>query len=145
MSKQDIRWEQRLNNYNKALRQLEKAVSLANERPLSDLEEQGLIQGFEFTHELAWKTIKDFIEDRGTTKIYGSKDATREAFALELIEDGEGWMAMIKSRNETSHTYNEETARTIAEAILDQYIHLFRAFRTKMEEKRSGTQGDLFS
>lgn len=61
--------------------------------------------------------MKDFLESRGTTNLYGSKDATREAFAKGLIEDGDEWMAMIESRNRTSHTYNEETADEIADAI----------------------------
>lgn len=133
MSKPDIRWVQRLNSYQKALKQLESGVALAQQRKLSELEQQGLIQGFEFTHELARKTMKDFIEHKGAANIYGSRDATREAFSLDLITDGEGWMAMIKSRNESSHTYNEATANAIATAILESYIDLFRDFRTKMQ------------
>jgi nucleotidyltransferase substrate binding protein (TIGR01987 family) len=140
---EDIRWHQRFSNYNKALNQLEKAVQLANERTLSDLEEQGIIQAFEFTHELAWKTIKDFIENQGATKIYGSKDATREAFQLGLILDGEGWMDMIKSRNESSHTYNKETAAGISKKITETYYQLFKDFGGKMEEIRLGEQGTI--
>ncbi|MFT6214767.1 MAG: nucleotidyltransferase substrate binding protein (TIGR01987 family) [Roseivirga sp.] len=138
---EDIRWHQRFSNYNKALNQLEKAVQLAKERDLSDLEEQGIIQAFEFTHELAWKTTKDFIENQGNTKIYGSKEATREAFQLGLILDGEGWMDMIKSRNESSHTYNEKTAAGISKKITETYYQLFKDFGVKMEEIRSGEQG----
>lgn len=72
----DIRWIQRFNNYKKALAGLQEASVLADERELSKLEKQGVIQGFEFTHELAWKTLKDFLESRGQQDIYGSKDAT---------------------------------------------------------------------
>lgn len=135
---QDIRWHQRFSNFNKALSQLENAVSISNDRGLSDLEEQGLIQAFEFTHELAWKTIKDFVEDQGTVKIYGSKDATREAFQMGLITDGEGWMEMILSRNESSHTYNEKTADEISQKILNSYFQLLMTFKKKMEEITSG-------
>src|SRR5450432_256500 len=109
----------------KAFGQLTQAVTLAGERGLSDLERQGLIQAFEFTHELAWNTLKDFLESRGVASLYGSKDATREAFASGLVQDGETWMAMIKSRNDTSHTYNEETAGKIAEAITSSYMREF--------------------
>jgi nucleotidyltransferase substrate binding protein (TIGR01987 family) len=140
MENQDIRWIQRFSNFNKAFLQLEKAVKLSDERKLSDLEEQGLIQSFEYTHELAWKTLKDFIQEKGNTKIYGSKDATREAFQLELIRDGEGWMEMIKSRNETSHTYNDDTAAAIASNIKEKYFLLFKDFKVKMEELKSGDQ-----
>src|SRR2546430_5977223 len=107
----DVRWRQRLQSFRKAFGQLSKAAALAKQRELSPLEEQGLIQAFEFTHELAWNTLKDFLDSRGTTaKIYGSRDATREAFAAGMIENGEAWMQMIEHRNETSHTYNEEIA-----------------------------------
>lgn len=133
MDIQDIRWIQRLSNFNKALSQLTKAIALSEERPLTDLEEQGMIQAFEYTHELAWKTIKDFLEEKGNAKIYGSKDATREAFQVELIVDGETWMQMIKSRNDTSHTYNEETADEIASDIKEKYFDLFIAFSEKMK------------
>ena len=111
MSSPDIRWRQRFQSFRKAFSQLSKAAAIAEERELSELEQQGLIQAFEFTHELAWQTLKDFLQAHGTTKnLYGSKDATREAFAQGLNDDGEEWMEMIESRNETSHAYNEETA-----------------------------------
>ena len=88
------------------------ASALAERRDLSDLERQGLIQAFELTHELAWNTLKDFLAARGSSeKLYGSRDATRAAFAAELIEDGEAWMMMIEHRNESSHTYNDEVPR----------------------------------
>ncbi|MEO7724308.1 MAG: nucleotidyltransferase substrate binding protein [Chthoniobacterales bacterium] len=123
----DVRWRQRFNSFQKAFSQLNKAAAIAEERELSELEEQGLIQAFEFTHELAWKTLKDFLEAHGTAKkIYGSKDATREAFAQGLLTAGEEWMEMIESRNETSHAYNEDTAEKIAKAILSCYVPEFR-------------------
>src|SRR5436853_1410551 len=110
----DVRWRQRLQSFRKAFGYLSKAAATARERELSDLEQQGLIQAFEFTHELAWNVLKDFLESRGGINLYGAKDATREAFAKALIEDGEAWMAMIQSRNRTSHTYNQNTADEIA-------------------------------
>ncbi len=99
MSDQAIRWIQRFNHFSKAFAQLKEAVELSKQRELSKLEEQGLIQAFEYTHELAWKVLRDFLEERGVQKIYGSKDATREAFKAGLIENGEVWMKMIESRN----------------------------------------------
>jgi nucleotidyltransferase substrate binding protein (TIGR01987 family) len=88
MTNLDIRWQQRFHNFSKALSQLAEAVELAGQRELSKLEEQGMIQAFEFTHEMAWNTLKDFLESRGAQNIYGSKDATREAFKAGLIENG---------------------------------------------------------
>ena len=102
----DVRWMQRLANYRRACANLEAATKLAATRPLSELEGQGLIQAFEFTHELAWNVMKDWFDDQGATIITGSKDATREAFAKGLIAEGQVWMDMIKGRNLSSHTYN---------------------------------------
>jgi nucleotidyltransferase substrate binding protein (TIGR01987 family) len=134
MSAQDIRWIQRFNHFTKALSQLREAVVLAKQRPLSKLEEQGLIQAFEFTHELAWNTLKDFLEERGVQNLYGSKDTTREAFKAGLIENGEAWMNMIQSRNLTSHTYEEAIAAAIASAIRATYFAAFEALCIKLEE-----------
>ena len=89
MAAQDVRWIQRFNNFTQAFAQLSEAVTVARERPLSRLEEQGLIQAFEFTHELAWNTVKDFLQSRGARDLYGSRDTTRQAFKAGLIEDGE--------------------------------------------------------
>lgn len=132
---QDIRWMQRFNNYKKALKQLQDAVDLMEERALSILEKQGFIQAFEYTHELAWKTLKDFLENRGNTDIYGSRDATKKAFALGLVDDGEIWMQMIKSRNLTSHTYDENTADEIIGIVKDVYYVQFEKLKFKMEEQ----------
>ena len=137
MKNEDIRWIQRFQNYKKAFAQLMQAVELSRQRALSKLEQQGLIQGFEYTHELAWNTLKDFLEARGTTNLFGSRDTTRAAFALGLIEQGEIWMQMIQSRNQTTHTYNEETMEQIAAAITDVYVAEFARLQTKLEQFRS--------
>lgn len=132
MTKADIRWQQRFANYRKALQQLREAVLLVAERPLSQLEKQGLIQAFEFTHELAWKTLKDFFVFQGNQEIYGSRDAAREAFSLGMVEDGEVWMDMIASRNKTSHTYNQAVAEEIIEAILQRYMREFESLEGRL-------------
>lgn len=131
-NQQEFRWVLRLNNYEKAMESLSSAVSLSKTRPLSDLEKQGLIQAFEFTHELAWNVLKDYFNYQGTQGITGSRDATREAFSNGLLEDGEGWMAMIQSRNKTSHTYNQAVANEIVEAIIDKYFSLLKALMVKL-------------
>ncbi len=132
MPAKDIRWIQRLCNFNKAFTQLRAAVLLAEQRKLSKLEEQGLIQAFEFTHELAWNILKDFLEDRGVNNLFGSKDTTREAFRTGLIEHGDIWMDMIKSRNLTTHTYDESTAAEIGSAVIHSYFAEFEDFQAKM-------------
>ena len=138
MATQDVRWVQRFNHYEEALSQLKEAVELAQQRPLSRLEEQGLIQAFEYTHELAWNTLKDLLESRGVRNLYGSKDTTREAFRTGLIELGEVWMDMIESRNLTSHTYDKATASRIASVIRREYFAEFEAVRVKLEAMKQG-------
>jgi nucleotidyltransferase substrate binding protein (TIGR01987 family) len=129
-----IRWQQRLTNYSKALRQLESAVNLSKKRELSDLEEQGLIQAFEFTHELAWNVLKDYFAYQGNPDITGSRDASREAFRQGLIQEGEIWMEMIKSRNQSSHTYNSEVAEGISSKIISVYYWQFLELEKKMNQ-----------
>ncbi len=124
----DIRWKQRLENYRKALGTLERGAALAAERV-------GLIQGFEFTHELAWNMLKDYLESLGFTDFHGSKDTVRLSFREGIIENGEIWMAMIKSRNLSSHSYVVETAEELSRAILDSYIPEFLTLANKMALK----------
>ena len=131
MEKADIRWQQRFKNYLKALSQLEKFIERGDD--LNELEEQGLIKAFEYTFELAWNSMKDFYESQGETGIQGSRDAIRMAFRRGLIENGESWMKMIESRIRTSHTYNEETAKEIAEDIKHKYFEMFLLLRDKLE------------
>ncbi|MCI5182396.1 MAG: nucleotidyltransferase [Candidatus Electrothrix sp. AW1] len=127
---QDIRWKPRFSNYQKALRQLQKFIDKGE---LSELEEQGLIKSFEYTYELAWNTLKDFLEFQGHSDIFGSRDALRKAFQVGIIEDGEVWMDMIKSRNRTSHTYNEETANEISRTIISLYYNAFQKMNDRLD------------
>ncbi len=101
---------------------------------------EGLIRRFEYTHELAWNVMKDYAEYQGNSTVGGSRDATREALQIKIIESGEIWMDMILSRNKTTHTYNEAIANEIYTKIIEQYFPLFLDFKMTMEEKRSGEQ-----
>lgn len=136
MKKPDIRWEQRFSNYKKALDKLKEAVANSRIRDLTDLEKEGLIQRFEYTHELAWNVMKDYFDFQGVNNITGSRDAIREAFDKGLIDDGKTWMDMIISRNKTSHTYNEETAEKIVEDVISRYTACFLDFEKKMDGLR---------
>src|SRR5690606_1105820 len=110
---------------------------------LDEMIKEGLIQRFEYTHELAWNVMKDYAEYQGNSLIGGSRDAVREALQLQIISDGEIWMDMIKSRNKTSHIYNEDTANEIYVKILTEDYPAFRNFKTTMEEKRSGQEDEI--
>ena len=134
MTPTSVRWQQRFSNFRRALAQLAEAVDLSKVRELSRLERQGVIQAFEFTHELAWNVLKDYLQDQGNPDIKGSKDATRAAFKVQLITDGEAWMAMIQSRNISSHTYDERTADLLVNAIVGSYYAQFVALQTEMKK-----------
>ncbi|MFV8282565.1 nucleotidyltransferase substrate binding protein [Christiangramia marina] len=156
----DIRWEQRFSNFNKALDKLNHAVEYLEEtygggdQPIVpaeiieddefDLFQEGLIQRFEYTFELAWKVMQDYLKYQGVDIEGGPRSVIREAFSLKLFQDGKVWMEMIKSRNSTTHTYNEETANEIFHEVMYSYMKPFLEFRKKMEDLRSGKQNDIF-
>lgn len=127
------RWLQRFDNYQRAYAQLSSAVELMRSRELSDLEKQGVIQAFEFTWELAWNLLKDYLRWQGETEITGARDAIRESFKRGLIEEGQTWMAMLQDRNRTSHTYNESTMREILDSIEKHYQPQFAALQARFK------------
>ena len=134
---EDIRWKQRFCNYQKALQKLKDNIEyfstfLAENTTPADILKQGLIQSFEFTHELAWNVMKDYAVYQGNSEIKGSRDAVRYSAQVGRISDGFGWMEMIQSRNSSSHTYNEDTANEITEHIISKYFPLFIEFQEKM-------------
>ena len=130
METHDVRWIQRFNNYSKALAQLTRFIEKG---ALNEFEQQGLIQAFEYTFELAWNTIKDYFESQGEVSILGSRDAFRLAFRRGLVSNGDTWMNMITSRTLTSHTYNEDTADKIAEDISTRYFSEFVALHDRLK------------
>ncbi|MBN2429628.1 MAG: nucleotidyltransferase substrate binding protein [Deltaproteobacteria bacterium] len=138
----DIRWKQRFSNFTMALQTLHKAVDLSKQRDLSELEQQGLIQGFEFTHELAWNVFKDYLEEQGFVGIIGSKNATREAFKNGLVGEGDAWMDMIKARNLTSHTYNTSLAADIVKDILTRFYPAFTDMEQRFSQLRDREEGE---
>jgi nucleotidyltransferase substrate binding protein (TIGR01987 family) len=132
---EDIRWLQRLQNFSKAQAQLDEAMALMQARSLSKLEKQGVIQAFEYTYELGWNSLKDYLIWQGITGIVGSRDAIREAFSKGLLADGQGWMDMLVDRNRTSHTYNEETAEAILQNIQQHHHPLLKALEQTLLER----------
>lgn len=131
---EDIRWIQRFDNFKRALKQLDFVMALIAQRELSELEEQGVIQAFEYNYELAWNVLKDFYEHQGEQGIQGSRDAIRTAFRRGLIINGDVWMKMIKSRSLTSHTYNEAVTKEILKDIFENYYVEFVALKKTLTE-----------
>lgn len=134
----DIRWIQRFSNFKKALDKLTVAVELTGkvnnlDDSMAELLREGLIQRFEYTHELAWNVMKDYAEYQGYTDVRGSRDAMRKAFEMNLISD-KIWMDSINDRNITSHSYDEETSQDIYSSIINDYYPLFCDFRNVMDK-----------
>lgn len=116
--KKDIRWKQRFQNFEKAFVFLKKWKELG---VYDELQGAGLIQSFEFTFELAWKTLKDYMEEQGLPVQY-PRDVIKQAFANQLIEDGAIWIQMLDKRNELTHTYNQEQAKNAVQKIRNVYF-----------------------
>lgn len=132
MMEKDIRWKQRFVNFEKALLQLEEGIAYIEVSNI-DIVKEGVIQRFEFTHELAWKVMKDFLEYEGISGIIGSRSATREAFNKNIITNGQIWMDMIESRNETVHTYSQDILEFQFTKIISVYFPLLVEFKDKLK------------
>ena len=130
--KLDIRWKQRYSNYKKALGQMESFPEVGN---LNKFEVQGYIKAFEYTYELAWKTLQDLLKERGYSDIAGPRPVIEQSFQDGFISDGETWMQMVKSRNLTSHSYDEETAKSIVNDIENQFLVLFRQLDARLDQE----------
>jgi nucleotidyltransferase substrate binding protein (TIGR01987 family) len=136
MENNEIRWIQRLNTYKRALARLTEVVEQYRQRGLSALEKDGMIQRFEYTRELAWKVLKNFIEYQGgTERMMGSRDVIRQAVALGLIDNAEPWFDMLESRNTTANVYDEETETNVIEQILTMYYPILAELASKMEKR----------
>ena len=144
MGNEDIRWVQRFNNYKKALLKLSSVIERDDLDELSELETEGLIQRFEYTFELAWKTLQDLLHHKGYLDIAGPNPVLTQALQDGYIVDAEGWKSMKKSRELTSHTYNSDTAEEIADNIISSYYELLKKLEVKLEEERYGKQTNLF-
>ena len=119
---------QKIEHYISALAQLEQAVVIYQKSQQDALYRDGLIQRFEFTVELAWKSIKEYLEDQGsTTPIATPRAVLKEAFAAGVIQDAEEWNRIITARNITSHVYDEKTAEDVAAQICNDFLTLLKA------------------
>lgn len=126
------RFEQRRADYFNALERLKEAVKQGD----SDIIIDGILHRFEFTFELAWKTVKDYLEYLGITNKVGSpREIIQTGYKQGIIEDGESWIKMMLSRNSLSHIYDEKTSREIYEYIVSEYIDLFENLKKKLNEK----------
>ena len=129
MTNPDIRWVQHFSNFQKALARLREAVALPDP---SKIVREGMIQRFEYTYELGWKVLKDYLHQAGFGDVRSPRDTIRRAFEQELIADGTAWLLMLDDRNLTSHTYNEETARQVETALRSSWYGLLTALEARL-------------
>ena len=127
----DIRWKQRFSNYVKALGQLQKFIEKGE---LNELEDQGLIQAFEYTFELSWNLLKDYLQyEQAVEIIHGSRDTFRIAYQRNLLEDGSVLMEMVEGRIQSNHTYQESIVFEIKQKVIQKYFSCFLKLKSKME------------
>ncbi|MBA2369160.1 MAG: nucleotidyltransferase substrate binding protein [Candidatus Protochlamydia sp.] len=129
----DIRWKQRFQNFQKAFLFLQRSAQLGT---YDELQSAGLVQSFEFTFELAWKTLKDYLEAQGMTLQF-PREVIKQAFSGRLIEDGRTWIKMLDKRNELTHTYNEKQAKQAVETIRNDYFPAIEQVYHTLKEKCS--------
>ena len=119
---------QKIENYRHALSQLEDAVAQYQRAPEDSLYRDGLIQRFEFTVELAWKSVKEYLEDQGVVlSIASPRGILKEAYAAGILKDGDLWNSILTARNLTSHVYDEATAAEIARQICAEFLPPLRS------------------
>ena len=130
MRKKDVRWKQRFSNFTKALSQFEEAVGQDTH---VRLEQEGLLQRFEYTFEVAWKCLQDLLQERGLVDIRGPKPVLEQAFQDGLIVDGVLWMEMLRARNEASHMYDEKVFLRIYAQAKTKFVQPLRDLKIKLE------------
>jgi nucleotidyltransferase substrate binding protein (TIGR01987 family) len=135
MSAQDIRWQQRLSNYNKVMGHLEMALAIEN----PDLvQKAGIIQLFEMSFELAWKLLKDFLEEQGFQDVKSPRAVLKKGFEVGLIAHGHVWMQCLEDRNLTTHTYDEDKATAMESLIATKYFPILQELRNTFNQKQHG-------
>jgi len=131
----DIRWQQRLTNFERALRLLREAMAHGPEA-LNQLEKEGVIQRFEYCFELAWKTVKDYMEASGVVfDVVMPRQVIKDAFAAKVLEDGATWIAMLDHRNLLSHTYNPAVFEQAVDAIHQRYLPLLEELHRFLQQE----------
>lgn len=130
------RWLYRFDNYKRAYMLLRESIEILSSREVTQLEKEGIIQRFEYTWELAWKLLKDYLENAGVMlDTITPASVIKAAFAAKIINDGEDWMRALDARNKMSHTYNLQTFEKVIADIKTTYLHLFDKLHLDMLEK----------
>ena len=125
------RFKERLDDLGKAIQRLEEAL----QEETTELVIDGVLHRFEFTFELAWKTMKDYLEYQGISQKIGSpREVIKETFSAGIIESGDIWIEMMRSRNSLSHIYDENTSREIYNQIKELYFKEIKNLENKLKQ-----------
>jgi nucleotidyltransferase substrate binding protein (TIGR01987 family) len=131
----DVRWKQRFQNFEKALQLLTEAMQITSP---DTTQKAGLIQFFEMSFELAWKTLKDYLEEQGFDAIHSPRGVIKKAFEIELLQDGKLWLELLSDRNVTAHVYDEAMINNVEGLIREQYFPLLKSLHETLKEKLNG-------
>ena len=134
ISSQDIRWKQRFQNYEKAFKRLSRAIEVVKSAPDDDLLQSGLVQTYEYTFELAWKTLKDYLTLEGF-EVRSPRETIRQGFQSGYIMNGEDWLQALADRNLTTHIYDDEIIIQVLNDIFERYFFLLEDFYVSFKEK----------
>ena len=133
----DIRWKQRFDNLQRAYRRLRWALEIHQQDPSDELIRMAVIKAYEFTFELSWKTLKDFLAYNGIDAKL-PREVLKQAFATGLVSDGQLWIDMLEERNLMAHTYDDTRARIAVDQIQERYLgglqQLHDMLTTKLQE-----------
>ncbi|MFH2032759.1 MAG: nucleotidyltransferase substrate binding protein [Bacteroidota bacterium] len=132
----ELRWKQRFQNFEKAYKTLNRALDRFEAEPEDEMLQMALVQTFEFTFELSWNTMKDYLENEGFDEVKNSKQTIRTAFRAELIYDAEKWMDVIQKRNLASHTYNQSILEETVKYIKEEFYPLVRKLYEDLKNRR---------
>lgn len=134
ISSQDIRWKQRFQSYEKAFKRLSRAIEVVKSAPDDDLLQSGLVQTYEYTFELAWKTLKDYLTLEGF-EVRSPRETIRQGFQSGYIMNGEDWLQALADRNLTTHIYDNEIIIRVLNGIFERYFFLLQDFYVSFKEK----------
>ena len=130
---QKPRWQYRFDNYKRAFFLLREAIEWQQERELTDLEKEGTIQRFEYTWELLWKTLKDYLENEGIVlEKITPKAVLMASVKAKIINKQETWMQALDDRNKMSHVYNTVVFEQVISNIAESYLSLFDRLYEKL-------------
>lgn len=141
MSEPDVRWRQRLENFQQALSQLQAALTALNDKPGDEVIGMAVIKGYEFSFELSWKTLKDRLSYEGVDAAT-PRQVIREAFACGLLSEGQLWIDMLEQRNLMAHTYDAALARRAVSLIHDRYAPALAQLATALASDRDQLRRD---